>query len=539
MYNIIALIICIIIPAFIIIKDAKKETQKNILDILKDKYYIVIFAILVIGFILRTVNLVNLPSGLNQDEASAGYDAYSVLKYGVDRNGKSIPIYFIAWGSGQSTFLSYLMLPFIALFGLGKLTIRLPMAIVGCIAFVLVYKLLKVHNKKITILGLAFFAICPWHIMKCRWALDCNLFPDLVLIATYIIITALRNKKMYLYYIGIAVLSLSTYSYATSYMFLPIFMAILTIYLLMKKYIKIKDAIISAVIALIIALPIILFVIINSCDLNEINIGPFTIPRLYENRYESTTSIFSGEIFKNLKENIIHNFDILIHQYDGSNYNAISFYGMYYVFSLPFTIIGLYKSFAEKKLEYKVLNMWFIASVLLTAVFIDGNINRMNIIVIPLVFYSILGIYEIIQNNNSIIIPIAMVYVLSFIFFLGTYIKTQGSKGNIFAQDVGTAIQYAETLNADKIYLSNTMSQPYMYALFYSQTSPIEYRNTVKFNSEKVAFEDIKSFGKYYFYIPNNLNEKNTAYIMPTDYNVNTNGNVTECGRYKVIYNKK
>lgn len=538
MYNFIAIITALIIPIIILKKDLIKKENLTIKEyIIKNKYYIVVCFILILGFLVRLVDINKLPAGLNQDEASAGYDAYSVLKYGVDRNGQSVPIYFIAWGSGQSTLLSYLMIPFILIFGLSELTIRIPMAIIGCVSLILVYKLLKEHNKKIAIIGLIFFAICPWHIMKSRWALDCNLFPDLVLIAVYIIIKALKNKKMYLYYIGIAVLSISTYSYATSYMFLPIFMILLTIHLLKNKYIKVKNAIISAIIALIIATPIIIFVIINTFDLNAIKIGPITIPRLYENRYESSTTIFSGVVFENLINNIVRNFDILIHQYDGAVWNAMNFYGMFYIFTLPFTIIGLFKSITEKKLEYKILNIWFVVSILLTIVFIDGNINRMNIIIIPLVFYSILGLYVIMQNHE-IIIPIIATYSISFAFFLHSYIKTQGKEGNMFSQDIGDAIRYVETMDFDKIYLSYTLPQPYIYALFYSQASPIEYWDTVEFYNQKIAFENVMSFGKYYFYTPNSLDEENIACIIPTSYEVRATEdiNIIEFGRYKVLY---
>ena len=104
------------------------------------------------------------------------------------------------------------MLPFVALLGLNVFSVRLPMAIVGCISLLVVYKLLKKHGEKITIIGLLFFAIAPWHIMKSRWGLESNIFPDLVLWGTYFIISGINIKKTPLFYLGIAVLSVSVYS---------------------------------------------------------------------------------------------------------------------------------------------------------------------------------------------------------------------------------------------------------------------------------------------------------------------------------------
>ncbi len=47
---------------------------------------------------LHFYKLTSIPSGLNQDETSIGYNAYSVLTTGKDEYGKSYPIYFKSFG---------------------------------------------------------------------------------------------------------------------------------------------------------------------------------------------------------------------------------------------------------------------------------------------------------------------------------------------------------------------------------------------------------------------------------------------------------
>lgn len=539
MYNIIAVIACILLPLIIIRKNIKKailEKQSIKQYVVSNKYDVAVYFIFVIGFLVRLVALENYPAGLNQDEASAGYDAYSILNYGMDRKGKSIPVYFIAWGSGQSVLCSYLMLPFIYLFGLSELTIRLPMAIVGCITLIFVYKLLSEYNQKLGIIGLAFFAICPWHIMKCRWALDCNLFPDMVVIAVCIIIKALKSNKMWKFYAGIAFLSLSVYSYATSYMFLPIFIVLLLIYLLKTKKINMYNAIISIIIAGIIALPLILFVIINTFDYNEIKLGFLTIPRLYQNRYEEVASIFSSEVINNSLNNFAYNMKILINQKDNTNYNALQYYGICYIFSLPFTVIGIYKCVTKRNMEKNILNIFAIVSILLLLLVGDANINRLNIVMIPVIMYTIVGIYDIIENNKDAIIPIVALYCISFCCFTKAYIKTQGEKESSFAQGLKEPLQYAKTLDVEKVYITNSFTQPYIYTLFYTQTPVVEFMDTVKYNTKNVAFESIKSFGKYNFYLPQNMNEENVAYVVPIEYEYDeTKFKATNFERYMVL----
>lgn len=68
--------------------------------IFKNKYPIILSIILLIGFGIRIIGISDYPNALNVDEASAGYDAYSILTTGHDRNGNFLPVYFVAWGSG-------------------------------------------------------------------------------------------------------------------------------------------------------------------------------------------------------------------------------------------------------------------------------------------------------------------------------------------------------------------------------------------------------------------------------------------------------
>ena len=184
-------------------------------------YFIAITIILVIGILIRIVGIAEMPNALNCDEASSGYEAYSIMKYGIDRTGNKLPVFLESWGGGQNALFTYLMIPFIALLGLNTLSIRLPMAILGCISLIIMYLLLKkIGNKKLTIIGLTFFAICPWHIMKSRWGLESNLFPDLVLIFVYLLITGIENKNKILYYLSFVIAGLTAYSYRNIILFL-------------------------------------------------------------------------------------------------------------------------------------------------------------------------------------------------------------------------------------------------------------------------------------------------------------------------------
>ena len=526
MYNIIAIIVSFILPLIIIRKKIVKT--KKIKDFIVDnKYELFIYFVLVIGFMTRLVGIVNCPTGLNQDEASAGYEAYSLFKYGIDRHGKSFPVHFISWGSGQNVLYSYIMIPFIAVLGLNELSVRLPMAIIGCISLILIYKFFNKYNKKLEFIALTFFAICPWHIMKSRWGLESNLFPDMVLMAVYMLIKGIQNNKMKFFYIGITILSLSVYSYGTSYMFLPFFMSAVLIYLLKIKKINIKHVIISIIISVIICFPMILFVIINTFDYNEIILGKITIPRLYENRYERLTTI--------LNLNFIKDILFLLLQIDSSKYNYIPFFGIIYLISWPFTVIGAINCFKNKNVEKNIVNIWFIVSSFLLIVFNEININRMNILIMPLIIYTILGIYIIYNKKRNIINFICIIYILSFLMFIFTYINIESKF--CFAKGLESPLQY--TINTDKkIYIQSSYNQPYIYVLFYTKTPVKEYIDTVSYYRSNIGNEMIKSFSKYNFYIPEEI-DNNAIYIVPKDYEYDyTKFNCKDFRSYMVLENK-
>ena len=79
---------------------------------------VIFLLILLIGVLPRVIAFGSIPNGINQDGASAAIDALALLKYGTDHYGMSFPVHLTAWKIGQmSALLSYMMVPFIYLFG--------------------------------------------------------------------------------------------------------------------------------------------------------------------------------------------------------------------------------------------------------------------------------------------------------------------------------------------------------------------------------------------------------------------------------------
>ncbi len=547
LYNALAIMLAVFIPIFIL-KEPIKEIIKNKKinkEIFKNyKFEIISYFLLVIGIITRCVGINLYPNALNVDEASAAYEAFSIGNYGIDRNGNFLPAYLIAWGSGQNALYSYLMIPFVKLFGINIITTRLPMAILGSISLFVWYYLLKdIKDKKFALVGLAFFVICPWHIMKSRWGLESNLLPDIILIAVYFMVKWLKNdnKKVYNFYISALLLGISAYAYSTSYLFLPFFVIPLLVYLFVKKKANLKQCIIFLLIVGIVSFPIILYVLINTFDLQQLNLGFCTIPKLASNRMKDETTIFSSNFIINSIKNFGNSIVLLLVQDDGLGWNSIQGYGMYYILSIPFAIIGLIFSFKDKNINNKIMNFWFIASFLLLLVFKEPNINRINVLIIPIIYYICIGINAIFYSNKIITSIISLVYVISFICFGIKYLKTDSNKFFVFENNVEDVISYIDKLDVEEVYFENSLKEQYIYLLYYTQYNPHDFINTVQyFNPEKLGFENVKGFGKYKFYLPESLEyNDNIAYVIKKD---NNNFNIdyskckiTEFNRFVVI----
>ena len=514
MYNVIATLFSIIIPIIILRKDFRKKD--NILSCIKENRLIIFaYIIFVIGFLTRFIGIVNFPNGLNTDEASIGYEAYSVLNYGIDRNANSYPVFLEAWGSGQNALYMYIIIPFVKILGLNILSVRLPMAIIGCTSLIIMYKLLlKMEKKKFAVLGLAFFAITPWHIMKSRYGLESNVFPDFTLYAVYFIISALKEKKCWKFYLGAVFLGLCSYSYGTSYYFLPIFVIISLTLLLIKKKIKIKEGVCFLGIVFIISFPIVLMILINTFKLKEIHIGKITIPRLTQNRYEELTVLSSENIIITLWQNFYNSLKMLLLQTDGYNSNSLEFFGIIYIFSFPIAIIGGITSFKRKEESNTIFNIWFIVAFLLTLI-CKPNINRMNILYVPVIFYTIIGIYEIVSTFKWAKSVLFLLYLVSFIIFEITYFNTDTTKTYTFSNGIQNVIQYTKNVKADSIYFEYSFKEPYIYILFFNQGDTREFIKTVKHKNNIKTFNSVTEFGKYKFYLPKRIEQnENSCYIM-------------------------
>ncbi len=481
---------------------AKSQNKKAEISLYKDEF--ILSAIVIIGCLMRTVAIGTLPAGLNQDEASIGYEAFSLANFGIDRNGYSFPVHFISWGSGQNALYAYILIPFVKIFGLSTFILRFPMAILGCVSIYVFYRLIKILLPKHAVLGTFIFAINPWHIEKSRWALEANIFPDLFLLGLLLFLIALNGKKIHYLLSGI-VFGLATYSYGTSYFVLPVFCLATLLILLIKKQIKLLDAVMFLATIFVVSLPMIIFVLLNYSQYDSITVLGITIPKLYQNRQTFILNLDSGFI-STLISNIKMIFEILFVQYDGLVWNGMPFFGLTYVITTPIMVFGIVATLKNKSVFEIPIIVWFFTS-LVMLLFIEANINRANILYIPMIYFTVKGfaaLIEMAKTKKSVktakILTVSALSVL-FIAFGFSYFGSnhQDAIGFQFFDGAGEAMTYAEE-NYESVYVTSSINEPYITYLFYLQISPTEYLENREVYNPYDSFEYISSINSFTFF---------------------------------------
>lgn len=359
-------------------------------------YMVLGVLILLIGF-MHLYRLTEVPYGLNVDEAGAAYDAFCIANYGVDRYLNSWPVYFTNYGDGQNALYTYMIATLIKLFGLTKWTIRIPMAFAAFVAgfYGCRYISLKWPGTKRYMVLLALYAVLPVFIMMQRFGLESHLMLAGGMVSLYYAARALNTGKWTDYLLAGIGFGVTLYSYALSYIVIPICLVLLLAYALYIGKISWKSAAAFVLPLGVLALPLIGVQIINFFDLPQMQIGPFTLTKLPEYRTnELSLSLFFGNLWGVIKNTLL---------YDDLAYNTLAKYGALYYVSIPFILAGLCKGICDtvkscrtKQFEASVPMVAWLVGELVMGGFLTGNSvpnsTRMNGIYVCWLYFLVEGI---------------------------------------------------------------------------------------------------------------------------------------------------
>lgn len=146
----------------------------------KNKFALIF--IFLLALFLRFYRLAEYPVGFHIDEASLGYNAYSLLKTGRDENGQAWPLHIDMFGDYRPAGYQYLSIIPVYLFGLTEFATRFMSALFGSLTVLLIYyfvnELLALTSlrgsyfatlpESLGLLAAFLLSISPWHVVISR-----------------------------------------------------------------------------------------------------------------------------------------------------------------------------------------------------------------------------------------------------------------------------------------------------------------------------------------------------------------------------------
>lgn len=298
------------------------------------------------GVLVRLARLTSLPAGISAEEALVGVQAKALWQTGGFLFGQGLTTQLSQW-AGETTgpLLAVLTAPFVGLFGMSKLTVRLPLALLSCAAMPAAYGLGEaLSGRRAARWMLTIAALCPIFVLEAR--MTCGSCAALYLLPIALCLIARGVTKPVALYPGMIVLALTAYAQDMYFFIAPaaiLACAIIALVFGRKK----RHAAISGAIGLLLCVPAMLTAFVNLTGAEGMTLlGLIRIPRLEgfektfmaENRSvgDKLWAVLIGGVFQVLRHENIHQA-----MYTPDGMLAL------FMFSLPLMALGALALFAR------------------------------------------------------------------------------------------------------------------------------------------------------------------------------------------------
>jgi 4-amino-4-deoxy-L-arabinose transferase-like glycosyltransferase len=486
--------------------------------------YILLGVIFLIAVLFRFINLSAYPAGFHIDEASLGYNGYSLLLTGKDDNGNFLPLYIDMFGDNRPSGYHYLTIVPIILFGLTEFATRFPGALFGSLTVFAMYLLANVifKNKAISLLSAFLIAVSPWHIVLSRASAETVVALFSIILGFALLINGLRENKNKFIIWGSILTPISYFFYHTPRVFVPLAFLTLTTFFFpfWKKEAKpIRTKMLFVFVFLsTIALFLVLLVKGGTGRYGQVNIfnnfqTSFFIGQERQEDGLSHAPVLLSRMVHNKISNVLRVFiDNYLNYFSGSFlftkgglpiWYSVPRMGLMYLVELPFLLFGIYTLFGSKNKMYKLPILWLIIGPVVGGITMDDipSINR-SIVMIPALeliaavgFVSLVNIF---QKKKSLFVGLCMVMFLGNVYYFNfQYFVNAPMHDNWYREDGFSKMMRIVNENYNKydaVVISKFQGGIYPLVLFYSKYNSAAYQ---KEGSPKNP--DYGGFGKFFF----------------------------------------
>ena len=393
----------------------------------KKLYYIAISILGIFAIFLHIYRLTTLPTALNVDEAGLWYNVRCLLNWGIDQKENSWPVLFAnIWGE-QSPAYAYLAFISCKIFGESLFAIRLPAVLNSILVLVFGYLIVDniFKNKKINLIYIVLYTVTPYFTIISKMALDCNLMLGFSTAFLYCFLKSLDTHNIKWYVVTGFVCGLTFYTYALSYLMIPVFLVLSLVYLIAFKKVTLKEILAFVAPAIVLGLPLLIVQMVNILGWEEFQILGVTFTR-FETARNGEFSFSISNIVFNLTCSLIYIFKGL----NGSIYNVPCGYLLYptsvfIVLGFIFIIRDFVISIKTK--EFKPQNFllfWAVSILFVISLLSEGRdvYQQCAIYFTYIVFaiYAMLNFYQMLKSEKAkkiAVLLLAIVYFVSFAHF--------------------------------------------------------------------------------------------------------------------------
>lgn len=482
-------------------------------DMAKKHKTAILGAILVLAAFLRLWKLGAIPPHLTPDEASLGYNAYSILKTGKDEYGNLLPVVFKSFGDYKPGLYVYLTVPFIALLGLTEFAIRLPSAIAGVVSVWLLFLIVKelFKTKKLEILAASLLAISPWHIHFSRGAWEVNVALTLTLAGILFFFKSFKRPRFLILSSLLFSLTFLTYQGAKLSTLVVLIVLGISFGQELVNLIRLNYATIiqSMIVMLIIILPIITSLFQGKTGRLEVfSVFSYRRPHDYLQNFlnQSNTKVGESKYYLFYSESLNFTRGILGRWFNHFSVRFLLFEGDYQnprhsapnhgmmlfvdLFLLPAGLIFLVKKRLSKESLFVIL--WLIFAPL-PAVLSRDQVQAVRALntAVPLALitsfgtlYSIKLIKQHLYRWRTVFFSfLTLLFFGSLVYFFDAYfihLPIHNAKHWYWGYKQVVSKIAPIQKDYDRVIFQQSYSQPYIYFLFYQKYDPAKYQKQAK-----------------------------------------------------------
>ena len=526
---------------------------------MRKRTLLILVGIILFAVFLRVYKLGKYPIGFLWDEASLGYNAYSILKTGRDEYGEFLPTVFKSFGDYKPGLYVYLIVPSIAIFGLNEFSVRLPSAIFGTLTVLTLYFLIKegfdyestriekrINADSFALIASLLLAISPWHVNFSRGAWEVNIMTFELVFGFYLLLRFINSRKLYQLYLAVFVFLLTQISYQSAKFLTPcLLLAFVYFFRTSLKDISRKLKISSATIFLLGFILFSLFTFLGEKSGRIKAMSLFSYPRSASEsemiQAQDNHNGFAWEVFhsrsifftRSILGRYFNHFSgkFLFFEGDWSNpRNGVVYQGVLYYVDAIFLLLGLGYLFGKKRNSLDNLMLFWLLLAPLPAALTRDSISsvRSFTMVTPLIYMIALGVcflLSLLDYRRSFLryftyCLLTTVYCLLLIRFLDLYfvhnpIFTAKDRLYGYREVVDSIKPMIES--ESNVIITTKYGQPYIFYLFYSKFDPAKYQKMAFLEENPYGdVGEVEKMGKIEFrkiYWPDDRAFKNSLFV--------------------------